>query len=99
MSERGNEAPRVVCAIFRNLLEKPKELQIRRHNALMMIQCKILQCLDFLETRKDLTKDPEFVENFEKRNQYKNQNRHQHLNDENCQTTVEDIQQKKHELE
>ncbi|CAL1275857.1 unnamed protein product [Larinioides sclopetarius] len=56
--------PRVVTATFRNLLEKPNDVEIRRSNALIMIQCKLLQCMDFFETRTDLSNDPEYLEDF-----------------------------------
>ncbi|GBL84859.1 V-type proton ATPase subunit H [Araneus ventricosus] len=57
--------PRVVTATFRNLLEKPNDVRIRRSNALIMIQCKLLQSMDFFETRTDLSNDPEYLEDFQ----------------------------------
>ncbi|KAF8782138.1 V-type proton ATPase subunit H-like [Argiope bruennichi] len=57
--------PRVVIATFRNLLEKPNDVRVRRSNALMMIQCKLLQSMDFFETRTDLSNDPEYLEDFQ----------------------------------
>ncbi|GFR19996.1 probable V-type proton ATPase subunit H 2 [Trichonephila clavata] len=59
-----SKIPRVVTATFRNLLEKPTDVLIRRSNALLMIQCKLLQCMDIMETRTDLTDDPEYIEDF-----------------------------------
>lgn len=57
--------PRLIVATFRNLLEKPAEDTVQKHNSLIMKQCKACKYLDMLETRALLLNDPEFVEDFE----------------------------------
>ncbi|XP_077989685.1 V-type proton ATPase subunit H-like [Glandiceps talaboti] len=56
---------RIILATFRNLLEKPEELEIVQDNALSMIQCKVLKQLEVLEGQKfedsDITEDIEYV--------------------------------------
>lgn len=57
--------PRVILATFRNLLEKPREIGVRKHNALVMIQCKILTFLEKNEDKVEDWNDPEYEEDYQ----------------------------------
>ncbi|GFT34434.1 v-type proton ATPase subunit H [Nephila pilipes] len=59
-----SKIPRVIVATFRNLLEKPRDVLVRRSNALLMIQNKLLQCMTIMENRTDLIHDPEYIDDF-----------------------------------
>lgn len=56
---------RIVLATFRNLLEKPTELELKRENALAMVLGKVMKHLEVLEGKKfedsDLTDDMQFL--------------------------------------
>lgn len=57
--------PRVIISTFRNMLEKPREEGVRKHNALVMIQCKLGKCLHIMNTRRKSIIDPEYKEDLE----------------------------------
>merc|ERR1712106_1272798 len=52
---------RIILAVFRNLIEKPEELEVKKENCISMVQCKVLKQLELLEQRKfddeDIQKD------------------------------------------
>merc|ERR1719187_2655525 len=56
---------RIILAVFRNLIEKPEELEIKKENCISMVQCKVLKQLELLEQRKfedeDIQADIEFL--------------------------------------
>merc|ERR1719367_1936215 len=56
---------RIILAVFRNLLEKPDELEIKKENCISMVQCKVLKQLELLEQRKfddeDIVEDIEYL--------------------------------------
>merc|ERR1711970_1437719 len=56
---------RIILAVFRNLIEKPEELEIKKENCISMVQCKVMKQLEFLEQRKfedeDIQSDIEFL--------------------------------------
>lgn len=54
---------RIILAVFRNLLEKPEEIDICRDNAMAMVQCKVLKQLDIFQGRK--FDDPDIIEDIE----------------------------------
>lgn len=58
---------RIILAVFRNMLEKPADVDISRANAIAMVQCKVLKQLDILQGRKfddpDIIEDIEFLNN------------------------------------
>jgi len=54
---------RIILATFRNLLEKPAEVEISQDHALAMVQCKVLKQLQLLEGRK--FEDPDIAEDIE----------------------------------
>lgn len=60
-----NKLPRVILATFRNLLNKPAEPEIKRSNALAMIQFKLFRVLDAVKERSKHFNDPELLEDFE----------------------------------
>merc|ERR1712088_106716 len=43
---------RIILAVFRNLIEKPKEQNIVKENCISMVQCKVMKQLEFIEQRK-----------------------------------------------
>jgi len=51
---------RIILATFRNLLEKPLEVEISQDHALAMVQCKVLKQLQLLDGRK--FEDPDIEE-------------------------------------
>ncbi|XP_019876016.1 V-type proton ATPase subunit H isoform X2 [Aethina tumida] len=56
---------RIILAVFRNLIEKPDDLQVAKEHCIAMVQCKVLKQLAILEQRKfddeDLIGDVEFL--------------------------------------
>lgn len=67
LSESGKEkVARIILATFRNLIEKPEESEIRRDNAIAMVQCKVSKQLEILQGKKftdpDIVEDIEFLE-------------------------------------
>ena len=56
---------RIILAVFRNLIEKPKEQTIVKENCISMVQCKVMKQLEFIEQRKfddeDIKEDIEFL--------------------------------------
>ncbi|KAG5888765.1 hypothetical protein JTB14_021509 [Gonioctena quinquepunctata] len=56
---------RIILAVFRNLIEKPEDLQVAKEHCIAMVQCKVLKQLTILEQRKfddeDVTGDVEFL--------------------------------------
>ena len=56
---------RIILAVFRNLIEKPKEQNIVKENCISMVQCKVMKQLEFIEQRKfddeDIKEDIEFL--------------------------------------
>lgn len=56
---------RIILAVFRNLIEKPEEPEVRKENCISMYQCKVLKQLELLEQRKfedeDIQADIEFL--------------------------------------
>ncbi|KAM7302446.1 V-type proton ATPase subunit H [Ixodes scapularis] len=64
LSESGKEkVTRIILATFRNLIEKPEETEIRRDNAIAMVQCKVSKQLEILQGKK--FEDPDIVEDIE----------------------------------
>merc|ERR1719415_285182 len=58
---------RIILAVFRNLIEKPEETDVKKENCISMVQCKVLKQLELLEQRKfddeDIAEDIEFLNN------------------------------------
>merc|ERR1719415_336716 len=56
---------RIILAVFRNLIEKPEESQVKKENCISMVQCKVMKQLELLEQRKfddeDIQEDIEFL--------------------------------------
>merc|ERR1719189_2721850 len=56
---------RIILAVFRNLIEKPEEADVKKENCISMVQCKVLKQLELLEQRKfddeDIVDDIEFI--------------------------------------
>merc|ERR1719295_2137359 len=56
---------RIILAVFRNLMEKPEELDVKKENCISMVQCKVLKQLELLEQRKfddeDIQEDIEYL--------------------------------------
>jgi len=56
---------RIILAVFRNIIEKPEETEVKKENCISMVQCKVLKQLELLEQRKfddeDITEDIEFL--------------------------------------
>jgi V-type H+-transporting ATPase subunit H len=56
---------RIILSTFRNLLEKPDNSEIKRENALQMVQYKVLKSLELLQEKKyddtELIEDMEFL--------------------------------------
>merc|ERR1719189_3236381 len=56
---------RIILAVFRNLIEKPEQTDVKKENCISMVQCKVLKQLELLEQRKfddeDITEDIEFI--------------------------------------
>lgn len=64
LSESGKEkVARIILGTFRNLIEKPDENEIRRDNAIAMVQCKVSKQLEIWQGKK--SPDPDFVEDIE----------------------------------
>lgn len=64
LSESGKEkVARIILATFRNLIEKPDENEIKRDNAIAMVQCKVSRQLEILQGKKFT--DPDIVEDIE----------------------------------
>lgn len=43
---------RIILGVFRNLIEKPEEPEIKKENCISMFQCKVMKQLELLEQRK-----------------------------------------------
>lgn len=56
---------RIILAVFRNLIEKPTDLQVAKEHCIAMVQCKVLKQLSILEQRRfddeDITADVEYL--------------------------------------
>merc|ERR1711983_7673 len=56
---------RIILAVFRNIIEKPVEAEVKKENCISMVQCKVLKQLEFLEQKKfedeDIQSDIEFL--------------------------------------
>lgn len=56
---------RIILAVFRNLIEKPQDLQVAKEHCIAMVQCKVLKQLTILEQRKyddeDISGDVEYL--------------------------------------
>jgi len=56
---------RIILAVFRNLIEKPEEPEIKKENCISMFQCKVMKQLELLEQRKfedeDIQEDIEYL--------------------------------------
>ena len=56
---------RIILAVFRNLIEKPEDNEVKKENCISMVQCKVLKQLELLEQRKfddeDIIEDIEFL--------------------------------------
>ncbi|XP_037024405.1 V-type proton ATPase subunit H isoform X1 [Bradysia coprophila] len=56
---------RIILAVFRNLIEKPDDLQVAKEHCIAMVQCKVLKQLSILEQRRyddeDISGDVEFL--------------------------------------
>merc|ERR1719492_679982 len=56
---------RIILAVFRNLIEKPEEAEVKKENCISMVQCKVLKQLELLEQRKfddeDIVEDIQFL--------------------------------------
>uniref|UniRef100_A0A0M3HXI0 V-type proton ATPase subunit H n=2 Tax=Ascaris TaxID=6251 RepID=A0A0M3HXI0_ASCLU len=66
LSESSKEKViRIICATFRNLLEKIEDRELVREAALQMVQCKTLKTLELMDAKKfddvDLQEDIEFL--------------------------------------
>jgi len=58
---------RIILAVFRNIIEKPEETDVKKENCISMVQCKVLKQLELLEQRKfddeDIAEDIDFLNN------------------------------------
>lgn len=56
---------RIILAVFRNLIEKPEEAEVKKENCISMVQCKVLKQLELLEQRKfddeDIQEDIDYL--------------------------------------
>jgi len=56
---------RIILAVFRNLIEKPEEAEVKKENCISMVQCKVMKQLELLEQRKfedeDIQEDIQFL--------------------------------------
>merc|ERR1719179_109430 len=56
---------RIILAVFRNLIEKPEDNEVKKENCISMVQCKVLKQLELLEQRKfddeDIVEDIEYL--------------------------------------
>merc|ERR1719277_598195 len=56
---------RIILAVFRNLIEKPEEAEVKKENCISMVQCKVMKQLELLEQRKfedeDIVEDIEYL--------------------------------------
>lgn len=56
---------RIILAVFRNLIEKPKDAQVAKEHCIAMVQCKVLKQLSILEQRRfddeDISGDVEYL--------------------------------------
>lgn len=60
-----DKVTRIILAVFRNLIEKPQDVQVAKEHCIAMVQCKVLKQLSILEQRRfddeDITADVEFL--------------------------------------
>lgn len=56
---------RIILAVFRNLIEKPQDVQVAKEHCIAMVQCKVLKQLTILEQRKyddeDISGDVDYL--------------------------------------
>ncbi|XP_058816980.1 V-type proton ATPase subunit H isoform X1 [Topomyia yanbarensis] len=56
---------RIILAVFRNMIEKPEDLQVAKEHCIAMVQCKVMKQLQILEQRRfddeDIAADLEFL--------------------------------------
>merc|ERR1719175_35809 len=56
---------RIILAVFRNLIEKPEEREVKKENCISMFQCKVMKQLELMEQKKfddeDITDDIQFL--------------------------------------
>jgi len=56
---------RIILCVFRNMIEKPEDIEIKKENCISIVQCKVMKQLELLEQRKfddeDITNDIEFL--------------------------------------
>jgi len=56
---------RIILAVFRNLIEKPTEPEVKKENCISLVQCKVMKQLELLEQRKfddeDIQEDITFL--------------------------------------
>jgi len=56
---------RIILAVFRNLIDKPEEPEVKKENCISMFQCKVMKQLELLEQRKfedeDIQEDIEYL--------------------------------------
>jgi len=56
---------RIILAVFRNMIEKPEEPEIKKENCISMFQCKVMKQLELLDQRKfedeDIQEDIEYL--------------------------------------
>jgi len=56
---------RIILCVFRNLIEKPEDTEVKKENCISMVQCKVMKQLELLEQRKfddeDIQEDIEFL--------------------------------------
>merc|ERR1719397_554863 len=66
LSDAENEkVSRIILAVFRNLIDKPEEREVKKENCISMFQCKVMKQLELLEQRKfedeDIQEDIEYL--------------------------------------
>merc|ERR1719312_1386780 len=63
--DQKEKVSRMILAVFRNLIEKPEEPEVKKENCISMVQCKVLKQLELLEQRKfddeDIQEDIAFL--------------------------------------
>jgi len=63
--DQKEKVSRMILAVFRNLIEKPEEPEVKKENCISMYQCKVMKQLELLEQRKfedeDIQQDIEYL--------------------------------------
>jgi len=63
--DQKEKVSRMILAVFRNLIEKPEEPEVKKENCISMFQCKVMKQLELLEQRKfedeDIQQDIEYL--------------------------------------